>query len=168
MEVWRRLANAKRNPTHHRAISFQPSAISRVVWLFGSAPTSAGGSRTYYFAEIFFFLRIDLLLTIMASITDIIHIMNKEEIRQLKLFLNRTKTQHERKDVRLFDLLRKSSLSAEEDKIVKQLYGKPDRNAYYRLRNRLLEDIGKSFTLQYFNHSEHNQSLYFLALSRVF
>ncbi|MGD1846677.1 MAG: hypothetical protein ACFB10_14915, partial [Salibacteraceae bacterium] len=124
--------------------------------------------QTHYFAEIFFFLRIDLLLTIMASITDIIHIMNKEEIRQLKLFLNRTKTQHERKDVRLFDLLRKSSLSAEEDKIVKQLYGKADRNAYYRLRNRLLEDIGKSFTLQYFNHSEHNQSLYFLALSRVF
>ncbi len=124
--------------------------------------------QTHYFAEIFFFLRIDLLLTIMASITDIIHIMNKEEIRQLKLFLNRTKTQYERKDVRLFDLLRKSSLSAEEDKIVKQLYGKADRNAYYRLRNRLLEDIGKSFTLQYFNHSEHNQSLYFLALSRVF
>lgn len=104
----------------------------------------------------------------MASISDIIDIMSKEEIRQLKLFLNRTKTQHERKDIRLFDLLRKQGHSLEEEKIVEHLYGSTDRNAYYRLRNRLMEDIGKSFTLQYFNHSELNQALYYLALSRVF
>lgn len=31
--------------TQRRAISFQPSAFSRAVWVFGAASSSAGGSR---------------------------------------------------------------------------------------------------------------------------
>ena len=39
--VWRRLGRAERNQTHHRAISFQPSAISRAVEVFGAASSYA-------------------------------------------------------------------------------------------------------------------------------
>ncbi|TMO42138.1 hypothetical protein CWC25_17170 [Pseudoalteromonas sp. S4389] len=35
----------ERSETQHRAISFQPSAISRSVWVFGAASSSAGGSK---------------------------------------------------------------------------------------------------------------------------
>jgi len=35
----------ERSETQHRAISFQPSAISCAVWVFGAASSSALGFR---------------------------------------------------------------------------------------------------------------------------
>ncbi|MEM9022143.1 MAG: hypothetical protein AAGB22_00280 [Bacteroidota bacterium] len=94
--------------------------------------------------------------------------LNKEEVRNLKLFLNRTNAGKVRKDVQLFDLMRKHGAGADEDQLWQKLYQKEDKNGFYRLKNRLLEDIGKSMTLQYYQSSDSNQGLYYLALSRLY
>lgn len=94
--------------------------------------------------------------------------MNKEEVRHLKLFLNRTTAKEERKDVLLFDYIRRNGKAYDEDKIIKRLYGNVNKNAFYRLKNRLAEDISKSLLLQYYAHTDLNFILHQLALSRHF
>jgi len=79
-------------------------------------------------------------------IRQIIKSLTKDEVRSLKLFLNRTNESAERKDIYLFDQLRKHSKGEEE--ICKQLYGN-NKNNYYRLKNRLKEDIGRSLLSQH-------------------
>jgi len=105
----------------------------------------------------------------MSVLNDLIGLMGKEDVRHLKLYLNRTRSnENNRKDVELFDYIRKSGREYEEGKILTKLYGKGDKNALYRLKNRLLEDITKSLSLQYFNYLESNQVLHFLAMSRLY
>jgi len=104
----------------------------------------------------------------MGVLNEIVSQLNKEEVRHLKIFLNRTNAEKSRKDVQLFDMLRKQANSKDESKIVEQLYGGKDKNTFYRLKNRLLEDIGKSLSLQHFNSVDANSILYNMALSRLF
>ena len=104
----------------------------------------------------------------MKVLQHIIGTMNKEEIRHFKLFINRTNASPERKDSMLFDYIRKSYPEYNEDKVFAKLYGSEDKNALYRLKNRLLEDLGKSIVLQYFDHSEYNYVLNNVSLSRFF
>ena len=79
-------------------------------------------------------------------IRKIIRSLTKDEVRSLKLFLNRTNESSERKDIFLFDQLRKQNKGEEE--ICEQLYGN-NKNNYYRLKNRLKEDIGRSLLSQH-------------------
>ena len=99
---------------------------------------------------------------------DLIQELSKEEIRSLKLFLNRTNANKERKDVLLFDFYRKYSNLKDESEIFQKLYPGQNKNPFYRLKNRLKEDINKSLTLQYYQSNESNECLYSLALSRHF
>lgn len=101
--------------------------------------------------------------------------MNKEEARHLKLFMGRTGAGGDqespgggRKDAELFDFIRRHYPEYEEEKILKKLYGAKDKNALYRLKNRLLDDIGKSMSLQYYDASDFNQVMHGLMLSRLF
>ena len=43
-----------------------------------------------------------------------------------------------------------------EERMNKALYGNGEKNALYRLKNRLLESIGKSIAVQYFDQHEAN------------
>lgn len=104
----------------------------------------------------------------MKVLQNIIGTMNKEEIRHFKLFINRTNATAERKDAQLFDYIRKSYPEYNEDKVLHKLYGSGDKNALYRLKNRLFEDIGKSILLQYSDDSEYSYILNNIALSRFF
>jgi pentatricopeptide repeat protein len=104
----------------------------------------------------------------MKVLQQIIGTMNKEEIRHFKLFINRTNAAPDRKDAQLFDYIRRSWPKYNEEKILQKLYGIDEKNALYRLKNRLLEDIGKSIVLQYFDDSEYNYVLNNIALSRFF
>jgi hypothetical protein len=104
----------------------------------------------------------------MKILNDLVAYMNKEESRHLKLYLNRTNASGDRKDAVLFDYIRKSGENYDEEKIVGKLYGGKDKNAFYRLKNRLKEDINKSLTLQYFNNEEGNTVFHNLTLSRHF
>ncbi|CAN5520025.1 hypothetical protein BH10BAC1_BH10BAC1_02810 [soil metagenome] len=104
----------------------------------------------------------------MNILPQVIGNMNKEEIRNFKLFINRTEKATERKDEVLFDLMRKQFPEYDEEKILKKLYNSEDKNALYRLKNRLFDDIGKSLTLHYYDATEYNIILNYLFLSRLF
>jgi hypothetical protein len=104
----------------------------------------------------------------MNTLQQIIASMNKEEVRHLKLFMGRTNSGSDRKDIELFDYIRQRPEDYDEDKIQAKLYGTGDKNALYRLKNRLLDDVAKSLALQYSDESDFNQVAMFLQLARHF
>src|ERR1041384_7235227 len=103
----------------------------------------------------------------MDILNRIISGMNKEQIRYFKLYASRF-TSDERKDLALFDYIRKSDDRYNEEKIFKKLYNGSEKNAFYRLKNRLLLDINKSITIQHFDDEETIHAFHLLALVRFF
>ena len=60
----------------------------------------------------------------MNILPNIVVSLNKEEIRNFKLFINRTNSNKNRKDENLFDLIKNSYPDKyDEDKLFKKLYG---------------------------------------------
>lgn len=104
----------------------------------------------------------------MKTLQQIIGLMNKEEVRHLKLFMSRTNDTDDRKDVDLFDYIRQHTEDYDESRIQTKLYGDRDKNALYRLKNRLLDDIGKSLALQYIDDNDFNGVVHQLVLARLF
>lgn len=104
----------------------------------------------------------------MDILNKIIVLLDKEEQRGFKLFANRTRGEEDRKDLRLFDYIRKSGDRFNERKILKELYGYKGKNSYYRLKNRLLTEIGKSQALQHVTRDEHLLLLHYLSLTRLY
>jgi hypothetical protein len=104
----------------------------------------------------------------MNIIQDIIGSLTKEEQRHFKLFANRTNASGSRKDLLLFDYIRNSFPDYDESSIQEKLYGKGDKNSLYRLKNRLLSDVQRSLTLQYFEDSDYTLILNHIALARLF
>ena len=102
----------------------------------------------------------------MNLLQEVVLSLNKEESRFFKLYAGRTNTKDERKDLILFDYIKKSD-TINEDKISNKLYGK-NKNAFYRLKNRLLTDLNKSLLLQHLNNEEDFSILQNILLSRVF
>ena len=72
----------------------------------------------------------------------------------------------EKEKIFLFDFIKKAD-STDEGKIAAKLYGK-NKNAFYRLKNRLLTDLNKSLLLQHLNTEEDLSILQNLLLSRLF
>lgn len=105
----------------------------------------------------------------MDILQRMVQAMAKEEVRHFKVWLNSTHSSEERKDVILFDYIRQSGGSYNESYITKKLYGSlSDKNAFYRLKNRLLEDIGQNLAQLHFDRQEVNMVLLHLALYNVF
>jgi hypothetical protein len=104
----------------------------------------------------------------MQILQNIVGVMNKEEIRHYKLFINRTEKEGDRKDELLFDHIKKQYPDYDEGKILKKLYASEDKNALYRLKNRLLEDIGKSLAVNYYDETVLNYISNNLLLARLF
>jgi hypothetical protein len=94
--------------------------------------------------------------------------MNKEEVRHLKLYMSRTNAGDDRKDIELFDYIRHNHENYEESRIQQKLYKGKDKNALYRLKNRLLDDVGRSLALQYLDENEFGQVVHLLTLARLF
>ena len=104
----------------------------------------------------------------MEILNNIIAVMNKEEVRNFKLWLKSTNASDDRKDILLFDYLRKSSQQYEDDFIFKKLYSGSDKNSFYRLKHRLQEDIGYNLALLHFGKHEANSLFLFLSLHHIF
>jgi hypothetical protein len=104
----------------------------------------------------------------MNILQQMIGLMNKEEVRHFKIFANRTNAIAARKDLLLFDHIRNTYPEYDEPKIQQKLYGSDDKNSLYRLKNRLMEDVSKSFALQYYESTEFNLILNQIALARLF
>jgi hypothetical protein len=83
--------------------------------------------------------------------------------------LNRTNANEDRKDVALFDFIKKNKDNLNEDLILKKLYKSSiDKNSFYRLKNRLLNEINKSLLLLHHNKTEYLTVLNCIALSKLF
>lgn len=103
----------------------------------------------------------------MDILSQIVSSMNKEDIRFYKLYAERTNTGDFRKDVMLFDLIRTGLGKEGEfngDLIFTTLYkGAKDKNAFYRLKNHLAEELSKSIFIQHIKNDELTHIYYLLA-----
>jgi len=104
----------------------------------------------------------------MNVLPEIINLLSKEEARNFKLFANRTNAGNDRKDILLFDHIKRSYPDFDEEKIFKKLYPAGDKNAFYRLKNRLTEDVGISLSLMHYHASDINYILNNYLLAKLF
>jgi hypothetical protein len=90
-------------------------------------------------------------------LTELVHSLNKEEIRFYKLYAQRYASGRDGLSIRLLDLMRRDPDNANEEAIFRALYGDSgDKNTYYRLKNRLQEDLCDTLTLLHFGKHETN------------
>lgn len=104
----------------------------------------------------------------MDILNQIVEMMTKEEVRHFKLFAARTQVKGARKDIELFDYIRRMGEEFDEDKIFEKLYGEGDKNPFYRLKNRLLGDLNKSIILQHIDDDDILYIFHLISLARFF
>jgi predicted negative regulator of RcsB-dependent stress response len=102
----------------------------------------------------------------MDALEAMIKTMTKEEIRNFKIYLSRIHTQHNRKDEQLFDIIRNHK-HYDNDTAAKKL-NYADKNAFYRLKNRLLEDISDTLILVNSGKNSNNDLYRDLTLFNIF
>jgi hypothetical protein len=98
---------------------------------------------------------------------EIIQNLAKEEVRHFKLYAQRMNYERERLDIALFDLIRKNGEQFDEDKWINEIY-KNNKNGYYRLKNRLLEDIYSSQLLLNAFRLDNLNPLNWLTLAKLY
>lgn len=94
--------------------------------------------------------------------------LNKEDIRHYKLMAHRMYDRNERKDIELFDYIRRIEEKYDEDRIAKKLFPSGDKNLFYKLKNRLIEDINESTLILHYANDEVMYIHYLLALIRYY
>jgi len=102
-------------------------------------------------------------------LTELIDSLSKEEIRNFKLYatrINNTST-GENKAVMLFDCI-KDGMDEFGDDIVEKLYSGGNKNAFYRLKNRLISDIEQSLLLLNRNKDQRFKVFNIIQLANVF
>ena len=106
----------------------------------------------------------------MDILKNTIDLLNKEEIINYKLYANRTQSNNNRKDVLLFDLLKKLPESNNDhEKVFQKIYpNAQDKNNYYRLKNRLLVEINNSLVQFYCYDSDSHDIYSELSLYKIF
>ncbi len=104
----------------------------------------------------------------MNILQQVIGMMSKEEVRHFKLYLTQTNAGEARKDIQLFDAIRKNHSDFDEDKFHQKHYGNDTKNSLYRLKNRLFEDINRSTNLLYFDFDDSVLLLHYFILSRIY
>lgn len=90
----------------------------------------------------------------MKILNELVASMTKDEVRFFKLYQARYQTAADRKDEAYFDYVRQAEDEYDEEYIVKKLYGKTDKNTFFRLKNRLLADLGKNLVFQHFDDAD--------------
>ena len=103
----------------------------------------------------------------MNVLFQIIDSLTKEESRYYKLFAGRTNNNTKRKDIQLFDFIKKNGENYNESEISNLLYGE-NKNNFYQLKNRLFKDLNKSMMMQHMPKEKDIFILHFVLLSRVY
>jgi hypothetical protein len=75
---------------------------------------------------------------------EAIQLLTKEEVRAFKLFIRKVDTQSSRKDIELFDTIRKKKTEYVDEKAYESIYPGMPKNTFHRLKSRLLFDINRS------------------------
>ncbi|MCB0395528.1 MAG: hypothetical protein KDD36_02670 [Flavobacteriales bacterium] len=102
----------------------------------------------------------------MEILEQMIQSLEKEELRHLKIYLSRTKASDGRKDMELLDAIRKQVKGKVGEPDLKTKWPEMTDNTFYRLRNRLTQEIGKSLVLQNQTSTEFNTIVHYLMLAR--
>jgi hypothetical protein len=104
----------------------------------------------------------------MDIINQIVDKLSKDELRYLNMRYA-TDDGDERKDLMLLNLVRKQGEKFDEDKTLKQLgYSQGEKNSYYRLKNRVIADIGEGLSLLYTSKNEGLELQHYLALFSIY
>ncbi len=99
------------------------------------------------------------------ALDTIVQSLSKEEIRFFKLFVKRTDNKN-RKDVDLFDLMRRKNGDYTTKDALKKLETNP--NSYYQVKNRLYHGLNNSMVWQHIWKDQQSKSFSFVLLSRVY
>ncbi|MEI6817855.1 MAG: hypothetical protein WCL14_14710 [Bacteroidota bacterium] len=99
---------------------------------------------------------------------QIVDNLSKDELRHLKFYLNRTNWIEDRKDIKIIDLMRKPGKKLSQDEIHEKLFEGMDKNNFYRLRSRMIDEVQRAMTLQYFEKDDTNYILYHIASSKLY
>lgn len=102
----------------------------------------------------------------MKILETVIQSLSKEEIRFYKLFVGRTNQAKERKDLKLFDIIKKNINQDYSKKAIKSL--KVTSNNFYQLKNRIYNDLNKSMVWQHISKDQQSKSFSFILLSRIY
>lgn len=94
--------------------------------------------------------------------------MTKEDMRFYKLYASRISAPEPRKDIVLFDYIRKSGEQYDDEKIFKELYGGKNKNAFYRLKNRLNEDLNQCILSQHYYRQDTLYVYHLLSLAKLY
>jgi hypothetical protein len=92
--------------------------------------------------------------------------LNKEEIRFYKIYSSRIVSNQPRKDLELFDVIRKEREHFDEDAAALKLYPDGNKNPYYRLKNRLKSELSRSLMVQHFDGEDLTQVINLYNLAR--
>lgn len=106
----------------------------------------------------------DILESIILSLTS-------DEVRRFKILSNRFKADDEKKLLILFDAIRSEKFSEDDTDLVIDLYEEntpKTRNRYYRLRNKLVDNIEKSLVFYHFKYKDSIHAYYDIQLSIMF
>ena len=98
-------------------------------------------------------------------LNNIVKSLSKDEVRFFKLFLKRTNNKN-RKDVQLFNFLRKISKNYQTNDALKVVDTNP--NNLYQIRNRLYHEVNNSMIWQHIWKDEQSKSFSYVLLARVY
>ena len=99
------------------------------------------------------------------ALDTIVASLSKEEIRFFKLFIKRTDNKN-RKDVDLFDLMRKKNSDFTTKEALDKLEVNP--NNYYQIKNRLYHELNNSVVWQHIWKDNQSKSFSYVLLARVY
>lgn len=106
----------------------------------------------------------------MDILESIIENLTSDEVRRFKILSNRFKADEEKKMLALFDSIRSGEAQAEDAAPVERMYGEENdqtRNRYYRLRNKLLNNLEKSLLFYHFNYKNTLEAYNFLQIASL-
>lgn len=104
----------------------------------------------------------------MDILNQIVLSFNKEDARHFKLIAKRMYDNEDRKDIQLFDYIRKSELQYDDNFIFKKLYKKGEKNAFYRLKNRLISDLNEAMLMLHYSKDEVMHIFHLLSITRFY
>lgn len=105
----------------------------------------------------------------MNKLTEIIRSLNKQEARNFKIFEKRIGAdKFEKKMLKLYDYIRSGKFEEHDDALVEKLYPPNNKNAYYRLKNRLVSNLQKSLIEFHLGVDKRMTVLGTIMLARIF
>ena len=101
----------------------------------------------------------------MDLLNEMILLMDKHAARQFKIYSGGESSDNQRKDFYLFDNIRRLGEKYDDEKVFKKLYAGTDKNAWYRLKGRLITDISQSVFMHQHQNNDNMLCFYYTALA---